>query len=251
VRDGADLPDWLPPLVAERARAILAAAVEAGTEPVIISEVKRLTTDPRMDRVWKYLQRKKRKGHQQTHNYEYPIRDLGSDGPFPPPFRTRAIWMQHLAMEIFYCDVLCLMTGGRINRLGGPYPTPPPFISQFRNPYRDRAEALRAEAKSISTVERKKVEGCPRELDRLQRLLQQTADAYEQVANASRTDSERRIPAVVTAQIAKDLEALFGRKMYGQAAAVASVILDRDVTAADARAWCRHKGWIKVHKKQP
>jgi hypothetical protein len=220
---------------------------------VIVSAVKRLTSDPRLERVWKYLQRKKRKDHQRTDSYEYPVRDLGSDGPFPPSFPTRAIWMQHLAMEIFYCEVLCLMTGGRINRFGGPWPTPTPideFVSQLRTPYRNRVEELRAEAKSISKIDRE-IEDCPRELDRIERSLLRTADAYEQLAHASRTDSERRIPAMVTKQIARHLEALFGRRMYGQAAAVSSVILDRDVTAAEAREWCRHKGWVKVHKKQP
>lgn len=71
--------------------------------------------------------------------------------------------MQHLALEMFYCD---FMTGGRINRFGGPWPTPTPideFISQLRTPYRDRAEALRAEAKMISEIDRG-IEDCPREI---------------------------------------------------------------------------------------
>lgn len=74
-----------------RARGILAAAVEAGTEPVIVSAVKRLTNDPRMERVWKYLQRKRREDYQRTSEYEHSIRDLGSDGPFPSSFPTRAM----------------------------------------------------------------------------------------------------------------------------------------------------------------
>src|SRR5262249_55990545 len=141
VRDGADLPDWLPPLVAERARTILTAAAEAGSEPAIVSAIKRLTADPRMEGVWKYLQRKKRERSQRTQAYEYPVKDIvdGTWEPsrtFPAAFPTRAVYMQNLAMEVFYCHVLCTMTGGRINGFGGPWPTPTPtdeFVSQWCN----------------------------------------------------------------------------------------------------------------------
>jgi hypothetical protein len=254
MRDSLEMPPWLPPLIAERARAAFAAMIEAGTAEEDVAVVKRLTTDPRMEHVWKYLQRRRREDHYRTADYENPVRDLAPKGPFPlpfpSPFPTRAAYMQNVAMGTFYFNVLCLMTGGRFNQFGGPYPTSPPFLSQFRSSYRDRAEALRAEAKSISEISRK-VYDLPRELDRLERSLLQAADAYEKLANASRADSRRQMPAAVTKYIAEELQTLFGHRMYGQTAVVASVILDRDVTTAEAREWCRHEGWVKTHEKQP
>jgi hypothetical protein len=255
VRDRVDLPSWLPPLVAERARAALTAAIEAGSAEDI-AVVKRLTTDPRMENVWKYLQRRRREDHYRTSDFENPARDLAPEGSerdraFPPSFRTRAAYMQHVAMETFYCDVLSLMTGGRFNRFGGPYPTPTPtdeFISQWRTPYRDLAEELQAEAKTISVDPR--FIDFPHELHKLKRRLLQAADAYEELASASQGDNIRRVPAAVTAHVARNLKTLFGHGMYSQAATVATIILGRDVTAAEAREWCR-KGWVKTHERRP
>jgi hypothetical protein len=253
MRDSLEMPPWLPPLVAKRARAAFAAMIKAGTAEEDVAVVKRLTTDPRMEHVWKYLQRRRREDYRQTSNFENPVRDLAPEGPerdraFPPPFRTRAIYMQHVAMEVFYSDMLGLMTGGRFNRFGGPYPTPPPF-DEFVDPHRDLAERLRAEAKIIS-VDPRFIDS-PHELHKLERRLLEAANAYEELARAARGVTLRQMPAAVTGQVARNLQRLFGRKMYSQAAVVASVILNRDVTAAEAREWCRHKGWVKTHKKQP
>src|SRR5437667_11790904 len=116
MRDSLEMPPWLPPLIAERARAAFAAMIEAGTAEEDVAVVKRLTTDPRMEHVWKYLQRRRREDHYRTADYENPVRDLAPKGPFPlpfpSPFPTRAAYMQNVAMGTFYFNVLCLMTGG-------------------------------------------------------------------------------------------------------------------------------------------
>jgi hypothetical protein len=249
------LPCWLPPLVAERARAVFAAMTEAGMAEEDVAVVRRFTTDPRMEGVWKYFQRKRREGHHRACDYENPVHDLppspGRDRAFPPPFTSRATYMQNLAMGVFYSDILCLMTAGRINRFGGPYPTPPPlneFVSQRCAQHRDLTEGLRAKAKLITTDPL--FTEFPRELRKLERRLLQAADAYEELANAAQDVTLRQVPAAVTGYIARCLQNLFGHKMYGQAAVVASVILDRDVTPAEAREWCR-KGWVKTHERRP
>jgi hypothetical protein len=240
------LPDWLPRLIAKRAQALIAEA-ENSSHVEDLALIRRLTTDPRMKSVWKYLQRKKRNHHKWTGDYENPVFDPIPNAPFPAPFPSRSVWMQHLAMEKFYCDLICMMTWGRFGRFGAPHPATED-LAKWRTPYLERAAELRAEAKLVSEINRS-VENCPRELDKVAHRLTQAAVAYEELAHASHADSERRVPAVVTAQIAKDLKVLFGRKMYGQAATVASVILEREVTAAETREWCRSAGWVKVQRK--
>jgi hypothetical protein len=248
VCDHVDLPCWLPPLVAERARAAFAAMIEAETAEEDVAVVRRFTTDPRMESVWKYLQRKKRGDYQfePTNYYENPVRDLASsperDRAFPPPFTSRATYMQNAAMGVFYSDVLCLI------RFWHPHPIINEFASQWRTQHRDLTEGLRAKAKLITADPR--FTNFPRELHKLERRLLQAADAYEELAEVSQDDIIKRMPAAVTGYIAWCLQNLFGHKMYGQAAVVASVILDRDVTPAEAREWCR-KGWVKTHERRP
>jgi hypothetical protein len=246
--DPLRFPDWLPPLVAERAAVFLSDAVEYGTVEDL-ALIKRITTDSRMEGVWKYLLRRRREEHQQTTEYENAIRDTEPDGRYPMSFSTRAIWMQHLAMKLLYDKVICMMTVGRIGSFRTSFESAnvPSLCSWSNNPYLKRAEELRAEARSISAIDRR-IENCPDELDALERQLVVAANAYFNFAAASLTDSERRIPPMVTAQVCRDLQSFFGRKLYSQAATIATIILNREVTAANAREWSRPKAWVKAHK---
>jgi hypothetical protein len=100
----ANLPQWLPRLVAERGRALCAEAITAGNEQKAAA-IMQITTDPRMQRVWRVLREKHRppRGAPATvceHWYRYRVRDEMHDHGFVREgFTVRAEWLQEIGLR--------------------------------------------------------------------------------------------------------------------------------------------------------
>jgi hypothetical protein len=219
MRDRHEFPPWLPPLVREQARALHSELFKAGTAEDI-AVVNRLTSDPKMEGVWKYLQRHKRMNYRRT-GYEHAVYDpQAHSGVNRSSFPTRAIWLQQLAMREFYIDAI------RWGRMCAAPVTPAPrsYLSRVL-----RAEASLVEQGmsllDLSAETKRKVA----------KELRRAADVYEDAAQESRAKTSKEVPRYLMAMVAQRLRDLFGTPMYGQAATVASLILGRDVTATMVR----------------
>jgi hypothetical protein len=93
-REGLNVPDWVPPSVAEQARTLF-------NQNEIATVVRRLATDPRMKRVWATLSTHKRKKYRPTNAYVH-----FAGAPLRSEFATLADSQQHRAMQsLFICAV--------------------------------------------------------------------------------------------------------------------------------------------------
>jgi hypothetical protein len=242
MRDRVDFPSWLPPLVAERARELHQQAIEMERNDEAAMIV-RITSDPRMEQVWAHLRNKRRdpdERHVRTHEYEYAAIDRDPNGPYRSDrFPTRAEWRQQVALEKIYSEII--RWGGLRSRLP---------LSEARQ-YAQEATSLRAkaavEAKHWSGTDRR-INRCRAEHAKLERAYIKAADAADALAAASITDTDDLSPAIVTVRVAETLLKNFGKRMYGQTASIASVVLDQTVTAEKAREYCRGV-WGYLEKK--
>jgi len=242
MRDTLTFPTWLPVLVAERARELHQQALDLGREDEAAMIV-RITSDPRMGKVWAYLRNKRRDPddrHVRTHEYEHAALDPDPTGPYRSDrFPTRAEWRQQVALEKIYSEII--RWGGLPSRLP---------LSEARR-YADEAADLRAkaevEAKAKSGTDRR-IDRCRAQHAKLERAYMKAAAAADALATASIANTEELSPAIVTVRTAEALLKNFGKHMYGQAAIIASVVLDRIVTADEAREYCRG-GWGYREKK--
>jgi hypothetical protein len=108
----ANLPQWLPRLVAERACALYAEAIAAGDEQKA-ALIMQITTDPRMQRVWREL---KEKHHPRgapaaacEHWYQYRFRDLEHGSVVVREgFAVRAEWLQEAGMRAVFDQTIRL-----------------------------------------------------------------------------------------------------------------------------------------------
>jgi hypothetical protein len=233
MRDTLTFPTWLPVLVAERARELHQQALDLGRKDEAAMIV-RITSDPRMGKVWAYLRNRRRDPDDRrvrTHEYEHATTDPDPNGRYRSDrFPTRAEWRQQVAFENIYSEII--RWGGLRSRLP---------LSEARR-YADEAAHLRAkaevEAEAKSGTDRR-VDRCRAQHAKLERLYMKTAAAADALAAAYIADTEELSPAFVTVQTAEALFKNFGKRMYGQAAIIASVVLDRTVTAHEAREYCR------------
>ena len=193
----------------------------------------RITTDPRMQQVWAYLQRKRRDQHVRTHEYQYAARDPAPESDYKSDgIATRAEWLQQVALMRLYSKMITL----------GRWSLPHAPMSEVRY-YRDEAVALRqkADAEARAGAEKdRRVERCGSEHKEYERALRRAAVKAERMADAIQADDDKRLPVVVTAAlIGEELKRLFGERLIGQAAIIASVVLDREVTPSQAREYSR------------
>ena len=242
MRDGITFPSWVPALVADWAMVLHQQAVDRGhlDEAAMIV---RVTSDLRMKKFWAYLQSKRRDPedrHIRTHEYKHAAPDADPNGPYPSnQFPTRQEWRQQAAFERIYSEVI---------RWGGlPLRLP---LSEFRL-YAKEAASLRAKAEAEAKLEAgtdRRVNRCRSQHAKLARAYIRAAEAADALAVASSADAKELAPALVTVGIAEALLQNFGDRMYGQAATIASVVLESTVTAAEAREYCRGV-WGYLEKK--
>jgi hypothetical protein len=131
-REGLNVPDWVPPSVAEQARTLF---IEKGNEIAIV--VRRLATDPRMERVWATLLSRKRQNNLPTNAYVHFAEPL-----LRSEFATLADSQQHQAMQSLFICAVELVSGAL------------PVIAKsqldgLRQPYLDMAARLREDIKHL------------------------------------------------------------------------------------------------------
>jgi len=219
MREPRAFPTWLPPLIREQAHVLRSELLKSGTSDDI-AVLDRMTSDPRMEAVWKFLQKHKRAGYRKLADYQHAVYDpMAHSAVNRSSFPTRAVWLQQLAMREFYTDIV---------RWARAYvaPASPHFY------YHPRADALRAEA---SFVERDPFGLSAETKRKLAKDLRRTADTYARAAKEARTKTSEEAPRYMMWLVAMWLHQLFGKWMYGQAATVASLILRRKVTSKMVR----------------
>jgi len=201
--DQVHFPNWLPPLVAGRARELHAEAVASGSADEAAMMV-HIASDPRMEQVWQTLQSKRRDSKDrrtQTNKYRFPAHDLDPDcGSVREGFKTGAEWIQQAALRALYEDIV----------LWGRMCLPSRQSSGPINLFHQEASQLRASAVFADWP------GVPPKLLReRQRQLLRAADACMAVAQAAWDDTRTSIPVALTAQIGARLKEIFGAEMYG------------------------------------
>jgi hypothetical protein len=117
--------------------------------------------------------------------------------------------------------------------------------------YAQKAQQFRDEAaKVLEKFDDRRIDRCKPERERYGRALRKAADAAGVLADAEAADATKQSPVIVMTQIAKALETYFGKRMDGQTATIASVILGVELTADDAREAARGV-WGKGGRKRP
>jgi hypothetical protein len=219
MRDSHEFPSWVPPLVREQAHALRSELLKSGTADDI-AVLDRLTSDPKMEAVWKYLQKHKRAGYRKTDRYEHAVYDpMAHTQVNRSSFPTRGIWLQQLAMRELYLDAV------RWGRMFVPRPVSPHLYHHDADRLRAEAQCLENEPFGLSVETKRK----------LVTRLRRAADVYAQAAEEARAKTSEEIPHYLMDLIARRLKELFGKRMYGQAAVVSSLILGRDVTSTMVR----------------
>jgi hypothetical protein len=220
MRDPRAFPSWLPPLVREQAHALRSEMLKSGT-PDDIAVLDRMTSDPKMEAVWKYLQKHRRAGYRRTDDYEHAVRDpMAHSGVNRSSFPTRASWLQQLAMRELYIEAV---------RWACAYAAPASPDHLYLT------DALRLRGEAQQCLEREPFGLSVATKRRLATRLRRAADAYTDAAKEARTKASEEIPRYVMMMIAGRMHDLFGKRMYGQAATIASLIMERDVTPTMVR----------------
>ena len=75
-----DLPDWLPRPVGDFAQSLWE-GLHRQAEPEVGDLLRRLTSDPRMKKVWNELRRRKRESYEPTERFVHPVTSVGSWSP--------------------------------------------------------------------------------------------------------------------------------------------------------------------------
>jgi hypothetical protein len=238
MRDCPTWPEWLPSLVAEHAILVWRQAEAAGNVEEA-NALERMTSDPRMEAVWNYLQRRRRdpdKRHVRTHLYDHVARDAdpNADNPAPSKFPIRSEALQQLAMRRLYGDMVRLV---RLYGLpSGVVARAHPAMFPSKQAQR-RIAALRAEADTIT-------EGPARARRKVQHALLAAASAREELAQAVADGARQGLPTAIATLIARKLfryfvgarensaGGLLGDYMPAQAAVIASVILNTTIAAS-------------------
>jgi hypothetical protein len=217
--DTADLPIWLPPLVKESARREAYAGARSAAE---LEMAKRITTDPRMAGVWKYLQKKQRdRRHRQTAGYKYSAIDpmAAETDHHPETFSSRAEWLQQNALRSIYRRML------HLGLLCMPSANVSIVSTGSANYYRARAAELRSEAQTLWSED-------------VASHLHKAANCFDAMAESSISFAVKNTPTSVMAGVARQMKHLFGTPMYTQSAIISGIVLDREVTPQQVRDSC-------------
>jgi hypothetical protein len=245
MRNEITFPAWLPPLVAQQARGLSEQALQSKQRSAEIAEIVHLASDPRMKSVWQYLFQKARERPRprgrpvRTPKYKHSALDPDPRGPFRSDwFASRIEWRQQLAAD----QLFSLMV-----RLARSSPLVPAHHHSY---YARKAEQFREEAaKVLEKFHDRRIDRCKLERERYGRALRRMAEAADLLADAEAADATKQTPPIVMTQIAEALEIYFGKRMHGQTATIASVVLAVDLTADDAREAARGV-WGKAPRKR-
>jgi len=243
-----EFPDWLPLLVREEAEKALAQAARSSDDDEL-AMVRRITRDPRMRAVWKYLQGREGLTHRE---YKNPVRDPMPGADYhPKEFSTRAEWLQQVGLaEIYklahYWGCLCLPSRQIESDADRYFPSK---FSGLPNQFQDQAAALRATADAWShQCQQAKEQGLKRYYRALEKSISRINDLAEDFEELEKIWDEHWKPtklkqkdqvALVTARIAGRMNSIFRQPMYGQTATIASLVLNVTVTRQKAREHCR------------
>jgi hypothetical protein len=132
-REGLNIPDWVPPSVAEQARTLF--NLEKGNE--IVTVVRRLVTDPRMKRVWATLLSRKRQNYRPTNAYVHFAGPL-----LRSQFATLADSQQHRAMQSLFIYAVEFVSGALPDIAKSQ-------LDGLRQPYLDMAARLREDIRRL------------------------------------------------------------------------------------------------------
>ena len=132
-REGLNVPDWVPPSVAEQARTLF--NQERGND--IATVVRRLATDPRIKRVWATLLSRKRQKYRPTNAYVH-----FAGPPLRSEFATFADSQQHRAMQSLFIYAVEFVSGALPDIAKSQ-------LDGLRQPYLDMAARLREDIKRL------------------------------------------------------------------------------------------------------
>jgi hypothetical protein len=210
-------PEWFPSHLRLRAGYIHAKASAAGQE-FDSKVIERLVKAPRMERVWKELEKKKRG----TDYFLYRA--------IPPPGvidKTKLdgdaslrLLVQHRAMLELFCTVFDIIRHPRLTSIG--------TLS-----YSQIAERLRHDAEALKTRPK-------RRYGRHRTRLKKAAETYA-ILDAEVMFEPEQIRSMVV-EIADFMKERFGGVMHNTVATIASVALDCKISPADIRNWVSYPG---------
>jgi hypothetical protein len=212
----AQIPEWVPPRIAERARDSFG---DFRHSPEYHSALVRLTTDPRMQAVWSHLTRKRR-----------------LDGQFLQPARSsikgEASQRQDFAMLRLFCAVLQFAECRPRTMLRRE-------IEARQEQRKAIAQKLWAEADTLGYLEElgESAPGRAKILSEAGCVLWQMAAAPDIGDIVVERDRGERDIQAVTMAIAGACSWLFGAPLYAVTATLTAVALDCDVTARKVREW--------------
>ncbi len=199
------IPEWFPEQLESSARLLHERALDRSREEAMMVEA--IITDPRMELVWIELQKRRRISHRKTQELLHPPQIGGL------PIPRADIDIRRRAME----EVLWFASlAPRLPQVARSFPS----YGERANQLRSDAERLRADLPGAKAM-------------RLASRLVKAAEAYEELAGLELESSNR---AVVT-DIAAFMSERFGSPMHGLTAAIASVILGREISHAKVREW--------------
>jgi hypothetical protein len=240
-----EFPIWLPTLVREHARKFYDQALASGSSDEL-DMLHRITADPSMGAVWKYLQTKRRP-KRSPYDYKHPVRDPAPDADYhPEQFPSRAEWMQQIGLAEIYKhshQLGCLCLPSRMASKS----QSPAILDELRgvpNVFDDQIAKLQADAHEWSdwikpAKERGEKQFAAKLAKSISRLLA-LADDFDALKKIYEKPYECRVKphevlAAATALIAANMKRTFGEPMYGQTATIASLVLARPVTREQAR----------------
>jgi hypothetical protein len=190
-------PAWLPATVAEAARRFLTVPQSASNQAMI----RRLATDPRMERVWQELNR----------------RNLSTGGRLYPAPRWLPPEWEALREEFQNRFFATLFNAAARRYFWSPTITRAKLEEKCR-PYLEAAAANRKAGREDLAVE----------CERRARLLSEGKVVVDRAAGNLRLRG-------YLANLAADTEKLFGTRLYRTVATIASVVFDQPVTAKMVR----------------
>ena len=217
----SDFPDWVPPSVVETAMIIIGPAANPEARKVI----RRLATDPQMEHVWRELRKRQRDaGRLFVH---VPERERGWMPKWINPEAHQARAMQLLftvaAGSVF--GVRPAISRTQLEEIRRP-------LLELAARWREDLDRLRSVGGFGKNAERPIIDT----ITELQHRAELVARPYRQ-AVIERNSGDPGVRSFL-AELAAATEKLFGRPLYRTVATIATVALDRRVTAKMVRVVC-------------
>lgn len=230
--DVADLPPWLPPLVAVQAPLTYADAVSPRDADVI----KYVTANERMKGVWQHLQKRRRDPKEGVAYYAYPVRGREVSARCTTHFAKQLGWtLTELVQQAGLAELYVRATN--VARIY--------YREPGLSPLPDRASLVswREAIAVLDQVDRLLEWADPRfalpdyaaKRMKVVSLLTQAHAALIDIEGKRGADDADRLPRMVVRQIAQKMRALFGTVMFSHTAVITSVILRQEISAGYVR----------------